>query len=367
MVTYLKPFGEIFKVTPDGSSHGLEIKTLIEGCPQNLPISLYDIQCELDRRKPDQSPVTSRRKEEDKVKIKSGIKDGKTTGGPIKLRILNKDRDLSGYKELERKPRPGHADYPWYIKTGDWYAFDSVSGRMTACIVMAGAIAKKLLERYKIDIFGHSIEIAGIRSKISYYNGLDLSKIEKYKKTIESNPVRCLDVEAAEKMVNAILEAKKDGDSVGGIVEVIATGVPVGLGEPNLKVSLYSGFAYIPAEAGIAIGLSDRVRMRGSQSNDPYCIKNGKVKTVTNYCGGILGRISNGMPIVASVGIKPTSSISKPQKTVDLITKEEITIEIKGRHDPCIVPRAVPVVESMTALVLADQMLLAGNIPRKLP
>jgi chorismate synthase len=355
-------------MTTYGKSHGLDIGVMIEGCPSGLEISLNEIQHEVDRRRPGQSLIASQRKEGDKVEILHGIVNGKTSGEPIELRILNKDVDLSGYENLKYKPRPGHADFTWYKKYGYWYAFDKTGGRETAGRVLAGAVAKKLLRRYKIDIFAHSLEIAGIRSK-SYYEDFDLTKIEEYKRNIESNSVRCIDAKIAKDMENAILKSKEKGDSVGGVVEVIATSVPAGLGEPNynkLNASLYYGFGSIPAVIGIYIGLYERVRMHGSKSNDEFYIKNGKVITKTNYCGGILGGISDGMPIVASIGFKPTPSITKRQHSVDLGKMEETEIEIKGRHDSCIVPRAGPVVEAMMALVLADNMLLADYIPKKL-
>jgi len=365
----MNTFGKIFRMTTYGKSHGPEIGVIINGCPSGLKISLNEIQYELDRRKPGESLVTSQRREEDRVEILDGIIDGKTTGGFIKLRILNKDVDLSDYNKLKYKPRPGSADFTWYEKYGDWYAFDRTGGRETASRVMAGAIAKKLLRKYDIDVLGYSIEIAGIKSRKSYYEDFNLTKLEEYRKIIESNPVRCIDKHAAKEMENAIIKAKEEGDSVGGVVEAIAIGVPVGLGEPNynkLSAALYFGFGSIPAVTGIHIGLFDRVRMHGSESNDEFYIENGKVKTRTNWCGGILGGISDGMPIVATMGIKPTSSIAKKQRTIDLQKMKEVTIEIKGRHDPCIVPRAVPVVEAMMALTLADHMLLAHYIPRSL-
>jgi len=362
-------FGKIFKMKTYGRSHGPEIGVRIYGCPSGLKISLEEIQYELDRRRPGRSLVTSQRREEDKVEVLAGIIDGKTTGREIKLRILNKNRNLSSYKELEFKPRPGQADYTWYKKYSYWYAFDRTGGRETACRVMASAIAKKLLRNYGIEIFAHSIEIAGIRSKKSYYKDFDLKKIKEYKKVIESNPVGCIDKKVAKEMERTILKTKEKGDSVGGIVEAIAIGVPVGVGEPNynkLSAALYFGFGSIPAVTGIHIGLFDRVRKLGSKSNDMFYLNRGEVKTKTNYCGGILGGISNGMPIVATIGFKPIPSIAKKQKTVDLKKMEEIIIEIKGHHDPCIVPRAIPVVEAMMALVLADQILLSGLIPRHL-
>lgn len=360
-------FGKIFKITTYGKSHGPEIGVRIDGCPPGLEISLNEIQHELERRRPGQTLVTTRRREEDRVEILDGIIDGKTTGEPIKLRILNKDVDLKSYEELKYKPRPGNADFTWFRKYGDWYAFDRTGGRETACRVMAGAVAKKLLKKHNIDILAYSIEIVGIRSRISYYKDFDLTKIKEYRKVIESNPVGCIDVESAKEMENVIIKAKEEGDSVGGVIEVVANGVPVGLGEPNynkLNAALYFGLGSIPAVTGINIGLFDRFKMRGSEVNDEFYIKNGEVKTKTNYCGGILGGISDGMPIVASVGFKPTSSIAKKQHTVDLEKVEETLIEIKGRHDPCIVPRAIPVVEAMMALILADHMLLAGYVSK---
>jgi len=363
-------FGKIFKMTTYGKSHGPETGVRIEGCPAGLEIYLDEIQSELEKRRPGQSLVSSPRKEKDEVEILKGIINGKTTGELIELRILNKDVDLSGYRNLEYKPRPAAADFTWYKKYGYWYAFDRTGGRETASRVMAGAVAKKLLKKYNIDILAYSIEINGIRSRKSYYKDFDLIKLEEYKKTINSNSVRCIDMDVAKEMEEAIIKTKEEGDSVGGIVEVIALGVPVGVGEPNynkLSADLYYGLGSIPAVAGIHIGLFDRVRKFGSEINDEFYIKDGEVKTKTNYSGGILGGISDGMPIVVNIGFKPTPSITKRQRTVNLKEMKETTIEIKGRHDPCIVPRAVPVVEAMTALVLADQMLLGGYIPRKTP
>lgn len=370
MDTFVDTFGKSFRITTYGKSHGSEIGVIINGCPSGLRISLDEIQHELNKRRPGQNLITSSRKEEDKIEIIKGIIDGETTGEPIELKILNKDVDLTDYEKLKYKPRPGHADYTWYKKYGDWFAFDKTGGRETACRVMAGAIAKKLLKKYNIDIFGYSVEIAGIRSKNSYYKDFDLTKLEEYRRFIELNPVKCIDSEIAKEMEKAILKTKKEGDSVGGVVEVVAVGVPEGLGEPNynrLDAALSFAFESIPAAIGVCFGYFGRVGMLGSESNDVFYLDKGEVKTKTNYCGGILGGISDGMPIVASVGFKPTPSITKKQQTIDLEKMEETTIEIKGRHDSCIVPRVIPVVEAMLALVLADQMILSGYIPKKLP
>lgn len=356
-------FGEKFVVISFGESHGKCIGTIVEGCPAGLKISEEDIQKELDKRKPGISKIYSSRKEEDKVEILSGIFNGFTTGAPICIIIWNKEFDSKPYEEFINKPRPGHADYTARIKYGgfnDWRGGGRFSGRITASFVMAGAIAKKLLnEVLGIKIYAYVIEIGGIRAKIDYN--------EKLEDLTYSNDIRCPDYNIANKMKEKIIFAMKNGDSIGGIIECLAINVPIGLGEPifsSLESDISKAIFSIPAVKGIEFGAGFNVsKMFGSENNDAFIIKNGKILTETNFSGGILGGISIGMPIVLRVAIKPTSSIRKIQKTIDLSNLKEKKIKIKGMHDPCIVPRAVPIVENLVACVLADHAMRYNLIP----
>ena len=363
-------FGKLFRVTTYGESHGNAVGCVIDGCPPGLEIKKEDIQKELDRRRPGQSAVTTSRAEEDKVEILSGIFEDKTIGTPISMLIRNKDADSSKYLKITDTPRPGHADFTWREKFGhvDFRGGGRSSARETAARVAAGAVAKKLLEKLGIEIIAYSVSIGNVKVD---NNGIeDIGELRKLKNIIESNSVRCTNPEKAKVMENVILDAKNSGDSVGGIIEVRAFGVPAGLGEPvfdKLSADMAKALMSIPAVKGIEIGAGfELAKMRGSEGNDEFINEDGKIKTKTNNCGGILGGISNGMPIVARIAVKPTASISKKQKTVNLKTLKPAEIEIEGRHDPCIVPRAVPVVEAMTALVLADHGLRSGFIPGRL-
>ena len=362
-------FGTLFRLTTWGESHGPALGCVLDGCPAGLELSTDDIQKELDRRKPGTSEVTTQRKEEDKVEILSGTHLGRTLGTPISLLIRNTDADSSKYDEIKDLLRPGQAEYTWREKYGaiDWRGGGRASGRETAARVAGGAIAIKLLRTRGIEIIAYSKEIAGITADTST---LGSSNPPKIRKAIESNPVRSPDAEAAKEMEHAILTAKKEKDSVGGIIEAAVYGVPVGLGEPlfdKLSADLAKATMSIPGIKGIEIGAGfELARMRGSEANDSFTIENGRIRTTSNNAGGILGGISNGMPIVIRLAVKPTASIGLSQKTVDYKKKKEADIVVGGRHDPCIVPRAVPVVESMIALVLADHSLMSGYIPRKL-
>ncbi|RLI72838.1 chorismate synthase [Archaeoglobales archaeon] len=355
-------FGYAFKLTSYGESHGKAVGCIVDGCPANLELCEEDIQKELDRRKPG-GRLASKRKEEDKAVILSGVFEGKTLGTPISIIVENKDVDSKPYEAIKHVFRPGHADYTYYAKYGirDWRGGARASARETVARVAAGAIAKKILEKFRVKVVGYTKEIGEVSCDVS---GLNIDEIhEKSEKSI----VRCPDEEKSTLMEEKILEAMKGGDSIGGIVEVIVKNAPAGLGEPVfLKLDAYLAFAImgIPAVKGIEIGAGFKVaRMRGSENNDPIIVKDSKITFETNNAGGILGGISNGDDIVLRAAIKPTPSISKPQKTVNVDLKEEI-IEIKGKHDPCIVPRAVPVVEAMVALVIVDLMMLQGLIPK---
>lgn len=367
----MNTFGEIFTITTFGESHGKAIGVVVDGCPAGIEISESEIQRELDKRKPGQTEISTQRKEEDAVEILSGVFEGKTLGTPIAMLIYNKDVRSADYEELKFKIRPGHADFTYREKFGiaDYRGGGRSSGRETACRVAAGAIAKKILEKFNITIFAYVNKIANIESRISYYKNFDLNKIEEYRNIVEKGDVKCIDVERSALMKEAIIKAKKEGDSVGGSIEILALNVPPGIGEPiydKLSARLASALMSIPGVKGIEIGKGFELSgMKGSESNDKFCIKNGSIITKTNNCGGILGGISNGMPIVVRIAVKPTSSISKMQNTVDIKNLKDTTLKITGRHDPCIVPRVVPVAESMTAITLVDLMMIAGLIPRK--
>jgi chorismate synthase len=350
-------FGRIFKVTTWGESHGEAMGVVVDGCPAGFELSEVDIQRELDRRKPGVSEITTERKEADEVKILSGIFEGKTLGTPISLLVWNKDVDSSPYEPLKDIARPGQADLTYQLKYGirDYRGGGRASGRETVARVAAGAIAKKILARHAIQILGHVVEVGGIRARNV--------RVEEIMRNAESTAVRCADLEAARRMEALIKEVKEEGDSVGGIVEVIALGVPAGLGEPvfdKLDAELAKALMSIGAVKGVEIGAGfDAARMKGSEMNDELYLQEGTIRTRTNNAGGILGGISTGEPILCRIAVKPTSSISKPQRSVDLEKMEEVEIKITGRHDPCICPRIAPVAEAMVALVLVDYLMRA--------
>jgi len=354
-------FGKLFTITSFGESHGSCVGVIMDGCPSGLPISEDDIQREVDKRKPT-SPIATTRAEPEKVEILSGIYNGYTTGAPICLLTRNKDIDSSQYLKTRHLLRPGHADYTAFMKYGGFNDFRGggrFSGRITATFVMAGAVAKKLLNLIGIEVLAYTIEIGGVKTSTK---GLD-----EIRANVETNPLKCADPEAAKEMLKLIEQAREEGDSVGGVIEGIALNMPVGLGEPvfdTLEGDLSKALFAIPAVKGIEFGSGfSAARKRGSENNDPFTIKNGKITTVTNNAGGILGGISNGMPVVVRVAIKPTSSIAGSQETVDMGKMQTASLEVKGRHDACIVPRAVPVVESMMAVTLCDFAMRAGIIP----
>ncbi|MHA1579622.1 MAG: chorismate synthase [Candidatus Freyarchaeota archaeon] len=358
-------FGNNFVLVSFGESHGVCVGAVVDGCPAGLKLSEKDIQRELDRRRPGQGSVSSPRSEADKVEILSGVFDGYTTGAPICMVVWNRDVDSSKYETVRYQPRPGHADYTAGIRYGgfnDYRGGGRFSGRVTASYVMAGAIAKKLLrELLNIEILAHTTEIGGIKAGRRSLNEI---------RQAENNPVRCADPEAAKQMIKRIEEVQAEKDSVGGAIQCIVLNVPAGLGDPvfnTLEGDLSKALYAIPAVKSVEFGSgTDAARMTGSEHNDPFALRDGKVVTLSNYAGGILGGVSNGMPITCRVTIKPTASIGKPQQTVGLGNIKEASIEIEGRHDPCIVPRAVPVVEAMVALVIVDHAISANLIPRVL-
>ncbi len=343
--------GKHFRITTFGESHGPAVGVVIDGVRPGLRMSTRLIQKELDRRKPGQSRVTSSRKELDMVQILSGVFEGKTTGTPICMIVWNRDQRSEDYRQVRDVFRPGHAGYVYLAKYGidDYRGGGRSSGRETVARVAAGAFAKYLLARQKIRIIGHTVEVCGIIAAT-----FD-------ERQIERNTVRCADADAAKKMERRILRAKKDGDSVGGVVEVIVRNPPVGLGDPvfdKLDANLAKAMMSIGTVKGVEIGAGFAVaRMRGSENNDPLYFdkKSKRFRTATNNAGGIVGGISNGEDIVVRIAVKPPSSIAKTQKTVTRDGKP-VTLRMEGRHDPCICPRVVPVAEAMTALVLIDHL-----------
>jgi chorismate synthase len=355
--------GERFVVVSFGESHGRCVGVVVDGCPAGLPLKVEEIQREVDLRRPGATSISTPRAEQDRVEVLSGLFEGYTTGAPIAMLIWNRDVDSTPYQRLVNRPRPGHADYVARMKYGgfnDYRGGGRFSGRMTAGYVMAGAIAKKLLAHtLGAEIVAYTLEIGGVRAKPV---DLETAKRERY-----LNDARAPDPEAARAMSQVVEAAAREGDSVGGIIECVATNIPLGLGEPvfsPLNGDLARALFIIPAVKGVEVGSGfQAARMKGSEHNDPYVVREGRITTLTNRAGGIVGGISTGMPIVVRVAFKPPSSIRKPQQTVDLETMEEVELVVEGRHDPCIVPRAVPVVEAMTALVLADHALRAGFIP----
>jgi chorismate synthase len=358
--------GHIFRVTTWGESHGKAIGVVVDGCPAGLDLSKEDIQRELDRRKPGVSEISTQRKESDEVVILSGVFEGKTQGTPISMLVLNKDVDSSVYEEIKNVARPGHADFSYQKKYGlrDYRGGGRASGRETLARVAAGAVAKKVLATHcrGIQILGHVVEIGRIKAK-ARWRGMEL---EQMKQNVEKNAVRCADLEAAKDMEKRINEAKQEGDSVGGIVEVIAWNVPPGLGEPvfdKLDAELAKALMSIGAVKGVEVGAGfEAARMKGSEMNDEFFIHEGAIRTKTNNAGGILGGISTGSPIICRIAVKPTSSIFKPQRSVNMEKMEEVAFKIKGRHDPCICPRIVPVAEAMVALVLVDYLMRNESI-----
>lgn len=354
-------FGRTFRATTFGESHGAGLGVVVDGCPAGLALSENDVQAELDRRRPGQSALSTKRSEPDHVEILSGVFNGRTTGAPIAMLVRNKDVDSSTYEEIKDMPRPGHADYGYIAKYGirDYRGGGRSSGRETLGRVAAGAVAKKLLALFGVGVYAHTVSIYDVEA-----GEVTLDDIIK---NTYKNPARCADLSAAKKMEEAIAMARRDGDSMGGIVEAIAVCVPPGIGEPvfaKLDADLAYSLMGIGAVKGVEIGIGFKAaQQRGSEVNDEFYMDAGHVRTRTNNAGGILGGISTGMPIVCRVAIKPTPSISSPQHTVNLSTMEDAVIEVKGRHDPSIVPRAVPVVEAMVALVITDHMIMSGRIP----
>ncbi len=347
-------FGKVFKISTYGESHGKAIGVVIDGCPSGIEINEKDIQSELNRRKPGQSKITTQRKESDSVEVLSGVFNGKTTGSPISLYIKNKDQKSSDYDHITNVFRPSHADYTYHKKyeNRDFRGGGRSSARETANWVAAGAIAKKILEDLGIEINAYVSKVGKLEMDTNYKK-LNL-------KNTESNIVRCPDTNFANKFIEIINEARKNRDTVGGVISCIISGCPVGIGEPifgKLHAELGKAMLSINAVKGFEYGSGFKgSEMYGSEHNDQFEIKKDKIKTKSNYSGGIQGGISNGEDIYFNVAFKPVSTIMKDQQSVDSENKK-VTVKGKGRHDPCVVPRAVPIVEAMAANVLVDLYL----------
>ena len=348
-------FGRLFRVTTWGESHGGGVGVVVDGCPPRLDLTEADIQPDLDRRRPAQSKIVSSRKESDRVQILSGTFEGKTLGTPISLWVRNEDARPEAYSEMATKFRPSHADYTYQAKFGirNWQGGGRTSARETIGRVAAGAIAKKILrERNGVEVLAYVQQVQRIVASVD-------SETVKLK-DVEANIVRCPDPVAADKMIRLIERARKAGDTVGGIVVGVARGAPTGWGEPvfdRLEADLAKAMLSLPASKGFDIGSGfDGILLTGTQHNDPFRSKGGKVYTPTNRSGGIQGGISNGQTIYFRVAFKPVATVMIEQETVDVNFKNTI-LKARGRHDPCVLPRAVPMVEAMTALVLVDHAL----------
>jgi chorismate synthase len=348
-------FGNLFRITTWGESHGGGIGVVVDGCPPRLALTEADIQPDLDRRRPGQSKIVTPRKEADRVQILSGTFEGKTLGTPISMWVRNEDQRPEAYSEMATKFRPSHADYTYQAKYGirNWQGGGRTSARETIGRVAAGAIAKKLLrERYGVEVLAYVQQVQKISAEI------DPNQVKFA--DIESNIVRCPDAAAAEKMIRLIEKMRRAGDTVGGIVEGVARGVPAGWGEPvfdRLEADLAKAMLSLPASKAFEIGSGfSSILLTGTQHNDAFRSKGGKVFTTTNRSGGIQGGISNGQTVYFRTAFKPVATVMQEQDTVDVDFKNT-TLKARGRHDPCVLPRAVPMVEAMTALVLIDHAL----------
>jgi chorismate synthase len=358
--------GKEFTVTTFGESHGKVVGAVVDGCPAGLPLSGSDFQEELDHRIPAEPKIVSARIEKDIAKVLSGVFNGLTTGAPITLTVENKETNSSDYEKIKDLPRPGHSDYSARVRYGgfnDYRGGGRFSGRVTVALIMAGTIAKKLLGRYDIDVLAYTQSIGAVKTD-KKFSALEIRKSRNVVAT------RCPDLACAEKMEEAIINARKEGDSLGGVIECLALNMPAGIGDPlfdSLDADLAKAVFAVPAVKGVEFGTGFKAaELRGSENNDAFLVKNGKVATVTEHAGGILGGLSSGMPIIIRVAIKPTPSIANEQKTVNLSSQENATIKVKGRHDPCVVPKAVPAVEASVAITLVDHMIRAGYIPKVL-
>lgn len=355
-------FGRRLVMTCFGESHGILVGVIVDGCPAGLKLDEEDIQRELDKRRPGSTPYSTSRAELDTGKIVSGVLDGYTTGAPICIVVGNRDVDSKPYEVFRFKPRPGHADYPAYVRYGgfnDYRGGGRFSGRITVSFVAAGAVARKLLETVGVEVYGHVCQIGGVSSR-------RLPTIDELRKAYE-NPVRCAIPELVADMEDILKRSVEDGDSVGSMVEAFAFNVPPGLGDPifhGLDVDIASIMLAIPGVRALSIGLGfEAASMRGSEFIDPYTITDGRVSLKSNRCGGIIGGLSTGSPIHIRVSFKPPSTIGRRVETINLKAMRDDYLEAWGRYDPCIGIRALPVVEACLAFVIADHCLNQGLIP----
>ncbi len=349
-------FGHLYRVTTWGESHGGGVGAVVDGCPPQISLSEKDLQHDLDRRRPGQSKIVTPRKEADRCEIFSGVFDGRTLGTPISVWVRNEDARREAYKEMETIFRPSHADYTYQAKYGirNWQGGGRTSARETIGRVIGGSVARKmfgeLAPRLSVTAF--------VRQVGTVVAGIDASKVDA--EEVESNVVRWPDAKESEQVIRLIERVRTEGDSLGGVVECVVRGCPVGLGEPvfdRLEADLAKAVMSLPASKGFEIGSGFAgVRMRGSEHNDEFYLEGKKVRTRTNRSGGVQGGISNGEDIIFRVAFKPVATIGKAQKTVDAKGRK-VELKARGRHDPCVLPRAVPMVEAMTLLVLADHYL----------
>jgi len=350
-------FGQLFRITTWGESHGGGVGVVIDGCPPQLELDEEDIQRDLDRRRPGQSEVVTPRNEPDRCRILSGVFEGRTLGTPISILVKNKDAQPEAYSEMKTTFRPSHADYTYEAKYGirNWQGGGRASARETVGRVAAGAVAKKLLARLsqgRFEIVAYVTQIHEVSARV------DRASVRA--EDVERNAIRCPDETAAELMTALIQSVRAEGDSVGGVIECVVRGLGAGLGEPvfdKLEADLAKAMLSLPASKGFEIGSGfAATRMKGSEHNDPFEVRDERVRTTTNNSGGVQGGISNGEDIFFRVAFKPTATLSREQKTVTA-SGEETTLAARGRHDPCVLPRAVPIVEAMAALVLCDHAL----------
>jgi chorismate synthase len=348
-------FGQVFRVTTFGESHGAGLGCIVDGCPPGIAVDVAAIQADLDRRRPGQSRITTQRKEGDEVEVLSGLFEGVTTGAPIGMLVRNADARSRDYDELKEVYRPSHADFTYEAKYGvrDHRGGGRASYREAVGRVAAGAVARQLLEqRCGAEIVAYVLQVSEHRAQV------DRERVTRA--AVDAEITRCPDPSASARMIEAIEEARRAGDSLGGVVELVARRVPAGLGEPvfdKLTADLAKALMSLPAARAFEVGTGlASISMRGSTHNDPFVPKEGRIGTSTNHSGGIQGGISNGEPIVVRVAFKPTATIMLPQQTVN-VRGEPVTLSAKGRHDPCVLPRAVAAVEAMAALVLADHLL----------
>ncbi|HEX2325040.1 MAG TPA: chorismate synthase [Chloroflexota bacterium] len=350
-------FGHLFRLTTWGESHGAAIGAVLDGCPPRLALSEADIQPDLDRRAPGQSAIVTQRKESDTVRLLSGVFEGQTMGTPISMLIPNENARPDDYQEVREKYRPSHADYTYEAKYGvrDWRGGGRTSARETAARVAGGAIARKLLrERYGVQIVAWVTKVG----RLEVTSGIDVETVTR--EAVDQTPIRCPDLDVAGRMIGAVEAARKAGDSLGGIVACAARGCPPGWGEPvfdRLEADLARAMLSLPASKGFEIGSGFAgTDLSGLEHNDPFYMEGQRVRTRTNNSGGVQGGISNGETIHFRVAFKPTATVMREQDTVN-IYRQDTTIKGRGRHDPCVLPRAVPLVEAMTALVLVDHAL----------